>query len=97
MDSFEQTLYWLLSGSKGGANRIKILSFLQTNPCNLHELSQHMHLNYKTTQHHVELLLENNILVTKGNKYGQIYFVSDAFQSKKELFEKLRANLEENP
>ena len=56
-----------------------------------------MHLNYKTTQHHVELLLENNILVTKGNKYGQIYFVSDAFQSKKELFEKLRANLEENP
>lgn len=89
MDSFEQTMYWLLSGSKGSLNRIKILALLQTKPMNLNELSKTMNLNYKTAQHHIELLLENNLIVTKGNKYGQVYFVSDALQAKHELFNTL--------
>lgn len=89
MDSFEQTMYWLLSGSKGSLNRIKILTYLEKRPANVNELSKELKLNYKTMQHHMALLLENNLLVAKGNKYGQMYFLSDVFQSKRELFNKL--------
>lgn len=92
MDSFEQTMYWLLSGSKGSLNRIKILHYLEKKPANVNELSKELKLNYKTMQHHIGLLLENNLLVAKGNKYGQMYFLSDVFVSKRELFNKLAGN-----
>lgn len=95
MDSFEQTMYWLLSGSKGSVNRLKILSHLEKKPSNLNELSKAMNLNYKTTQHHIELLVENNLLTTRGNNYGQVYFHSQALQSKHELFHALVSNLTE--
>lgn len=83
MDSFEQTMYWLLSGSKGSLNRIKILYFLEKKPANVNELSKELKLNYKTMQHHISLLLENNLVVAKGNKYGQMYFLSEIFISKR--------------
>ncbi len=86
MDSIEQTMYWLLAGSKGSLNRIRILQSLEKKPMNLNELSKVTEMNYKTAQHHVELLLENNLLIAKGNKYGQVYFISDLMKSKKDLF-----------
>lgn len=94
MDSFEQTMYWLLSGSKGSPNRLKILMYLEKKPSNLNELTKGMGLNYKTTQHHIELLLENNLIVAKGNKYGQLYFLSDALQSKRTLLYSLHQSME---
>lgn len=89
MDSLEQTMYWLLSGSKGSVNRLKILEYLEKKPSNMNELSKAMNINYKTTQHHIELLTENNLLVSKGNNYGQVYFHSEALQSKHELLHAL--------
>jgi predicted transcriptional regulator len=86
MDSIEQTMYWLLAGSKGSLNRIRILQTLERKPMNLNELSKATGMNYKTAQHHIELLLENNLLIAKGNKYGQVYFISDLLKSKNELF-----------
>lgn len=82
-------MYWLLSGSKGGPNRIRILKLVKEKPCNLNELSKKAGLNYKTAQHHVELLLENHFLVAKGSKYGQVLFLSDTLLEKTELFNKL--------
>lgn len=99
MDAFEQTTYWLLSGSKGAINRIKILQLLRETPCNLHELSKKAGLNYKTAQHHITLLLEHHLIVGRGSKYGQVYFVSDKFLEKESLFNKLvqASLLEGNP
>ena len=82
-------MYWLLSGSRGAGNRLRILSFVEKRPCNLNELSKGVGLNYKTTQHHVSLLLENRLLVAKGSKYGQVLFPSEALHEKQELFKKL--------
>lgn len=93
MDSIEQTMYWLLAGSKGSLNRIRILSTLEKKPMNMNELSKETQMNYKTAQHHIELLLENNLIVGKGNKYGQVYFLSDLLKSKNELFTTLKQNV----
>ncbi len=89
MDYFEQTAYWLLLGSKGAENRIKIIKILKNKPMNLNELSKKTGLNYKTVQHHIELLTEHNILKRVGNKYGGIYFISQEFNGKKELIKKM--------
>jgi predicted transcriptional regulator len=89
MDGFEQTMYWLLAGSKGASNRLKIIEFLDKKPGNQNELSKKIGLNYKTVQHHIDLLVENNLLVKKGDKYGQVYFLSPQLHEKLELFKKL--------
>lgn len=89
MDFFEQSMYWLLAGSKGSSNRIKIIEIIEKKPMNLNELSKKINLNYKTVQHHIDLLIENNLLVKAGNRYGQIYFVSDNLKEKTDLFKKI--------
>lgn len=82
-------MYWLLSGSKGANNRLKILTVLSKKPMNLNELSQKVGLNYKTVQHHIGLLLENNFLVKAGSRYGQVYFLSDQLKENNGLLKKL--------
>ena len=89
MDYFEQTMYWLLSGSKGAINRVRIIAELDKKPVNMNELSKKTNLNYKTIQHHIQLLLENNLIVERGSKYGKIFFLSPQLDEKKSLFKKL--------
>ncbi|MEM4630403.1 MAG: winged helix-turn-helix domain-containing protein [Candidatus Diapherotrites archaeon] len=86
-------MYWLLSGSKGSVSRLKILKALQKKPMNIHSISQFLGLNYKTVQHHIDLLLENNFISKTGNKYGQLFFWSEQLKSKNDLFKRI---LEEN-
>jgi predicted transcriptional regulator len=89
MDFFEQTAYWLLAGSKGAANRLRIIQILDTKPMNLNELSKQSDLNYKTAQHHIELLMENNLVSKAGNRYGQVFFISEQLKTHDALVKKL--------
>jgi len=89
MDSFQQVLYWLILGSKGGKNRARILFSLEKNPMNSNELSKKLKLDYKTAQHHINLLLENKLIVKTGDKYGQVFFVSPQIKKNWSLFKKL--------
>jgi len=97
MDYFEQTMYWLLSGSKGAINRVRIIAELEKKPVNMNALSKKTNLNYKTIQHHVQLMLENNLLVERGSNYGKVFFLSPQLNEKKSLFKKLfdESNLQE--
>lgn len=35
-----------------------------------------MGLNYKAIQHHLDVLTKNNLVVTQGEKYGVLFFIS---------------------
>ena len=89
MDSFQQVLFWLIAGSKGGTNRARILFALEKEPMNSNVLSKKVKLDYKTTQHHINLLLENHLIVRTGDKYGQIFFISPQLKDNWSLFKKL--------
>jgi len=89
MDSFQQLLYWLILGSKGGKNRARILFALEKEPMNSNALSKKLELDYKTTQHHISLLSENHLIVKTGDKYGQMFFVSPQLKENWSLFKKL--------
>lgn len=72
-----QVLWWLIGGSRGGRSRLRIVLALEERPMNTNQLSNELDLDYKTTQHHLELLTENGVLTTMGEGYGKMYFLTE--------------------
>jgi DNA-binding transcriptional ArsR family regulator len=90
MEQTKRLLFWLLEGTKGGPTRIQLLSILAKKPMNLHQLAHAAGLDYKTVEHHVELLEKNLVIDHVGSGYGKAYFVSDSVLQEKEVMNKIR-------
>ncbi|UWM56557.1 winged helix-turn-helix domain-containing protein [Salinirubellus salinus] len=92
-----RVLWWLIGGSRGGRNRLRIVRTLDETPMNTHQLSEALDLDYKTVQHHLELLAENGVLMTMGDGYGKTYFLTDAMESNRDVLDEVarKANLED--
>lgn len=75
-DAISRSLWWIFIGTKGGITRLKIVKSLMENPGNIHSISQSLHLNYRTVEHHIKFLEKNNLIVAQGDKYGRVYFIS---------------------
>ena len=81
-------LFWhLFVGTRGGHNRVRIISQLKNRPSNKNQLSQDLHLDYKLIQHHLDTLEKNNIVTKIGTKYGATYLVSNLFGEAEEVFD----------
>jgi predicted transcriptional regulator len=89
MSKSKYVLWWLLANTQGGENRAKILKEIMQKPCNAHELSNSLDLNYKTIRYHLDLLEKNNIIIPIGEKYGKTYFPSDNLNELKEYFDEI--------
>lgn len=90
MDSRTRLLYWLLNASRGGPTRIRVLRALEGKPMNLRKLSMELSLDYKTVQSHVGLLMENGILYTPKQGYGQVLFISPDWEENELLRKNIR-------
>lgn len=90
----EKALWYLLAGTRGGANRTRIIRSLDERPRNANQLSEDVGLDYNTTRHHLELLVEHNVLEKGGNEYGALYFLTDQFEHNRESFENIVDQLE---
>ena len=90
-----QLLWWLIGGSRGGENRMRIVRALNERPMNTNQLSKELDLNYKTVQHHLEVLAENRIVTTEGDNYGKMYFLTDRMVDNLDILEEVaeQANL----
>jgi DNA-binding transcriptional ArsR family regulator len=73
----KRLLWYLFAGSKGGNNRLKIIDLLKERPYNINQLADVLDLDYKSIQHHIIVLEENNLVSKMGEKYGIMYFVSN--------------------
>lgn len=83
-------LFWYVFGaSRGGSNRIKIISFLKDSPANTNKIAEHMHIDYKGVKHHLEVLEKNNFVTKVGERYGLIFFLSSLLEENMELFEEI--------
>ena len=85
--ALENTLLWLLSGSRGGKRRADIIITLRNRPMNARQIQKEVGLDYKTIRYHLDLLVENNILTTLGERYGLLYLISPALDAEFVLFE----------
>ncbi len=90
MDSFERLLWWLFAGSAGARTRALVLSSIRQEPRNAQQLSVALHVDYTTVRHHLRVLESNRLVLTEGEKYGKVYFVSENMEAH---WEKLEAIL----
>ncbi|MDD3160128.1 MAG: ArsR family transcriptional regulator [Candidatus ainarchaeum sp.] len=89
MHSIKHLLNWLILGSKGGETRKKILLILKKKPMNNNNLAKEINMDYKTVQHHIKILQENQLISSIGNKYGQVYIISQLLEDEIDLFKKM--------
>lgn len=89
----EAVLWYVLTGTRGGENRIRMLRALDARPRNANQLSDDLDLDYKTVRHHLDVLVENNIVKSSGDDYGAIYMPTDQarhhWETVEEIFEEV--------
>ena len=92
----KRLLWFVFAGSRGGLNRLKIISKVRENPYNINQLARELGLDYKAIQHHIRMLEKNNLVASVGEKYGVAYFVSAFLEVNMESFEEIQRELDKS-
>jgi len=92
----KRLLWFVFAGSRGGLNRLKIISKLRENPCNTNQLAKELGLDYKAIQHHIRVLEKNNMITKIGEKYNVTYFISTYLEVNMEAFEEIEGKLDKS-
>ena len=96
-DPYAKRLLWFVfTGSKGGLNRIRLISIIRNKPLNANQLAKELGLDYKAIQHHVNVLEKNNLISRVGEKYGAIFFISTFLEVNLETFDEIVTKLEQS-
>ena len=93
MVNLDKLLWFLIVGSRGGINRARIISSLRDLPKNTNQLSEYLHLDYKTVAHHLKVLKKNSMITEEGDGYGNVYFLSRHLDRNYAVFENIRQRL----
>ena len=89
----KQLLWHLFVGTKGGQNRVRIISHLRDKPSNKNHLAKDLGMDYKGIEHHVKTLEKSNLVNKFGSKYGTTYFVSQLFEEGEAVFDEILSRL----
>ncbi len=81
VDAFERLLWWLFAGSAGAKTRGLVLAAIKEEPRNAQQLSEALGFDYTTVRHHLKVMEQNRIVVTEGDSYGKLYFLSDSMEA----------------
>ena len=92
----KRLLWFVFAGSRGGLNRLKIISKLKENPFNINQLAKEMGLDYKAIQHHIRVLEKNNMITKVGEKYNVTYFISTYLEVNMGAFEEIEGKLDKS-
>ena len=92
----KRLLWFVFAGSRGGLNRLKIISKLRENPFNTNQLAKELGLDYKAIQHHIRVLEKNNMTTKIGEKYNVTYFISTYLEVNMEAFEEIEGKLDKS-
>jgi predicted transcriptional regulator len=96
-DPYSKRLLWFIfAGSRGGLNRLRIISILKKTPLNTNQLAKEMNLDYKAIQHHIKVLEKNNLVTKVGEKYSIMYFLSTFLEANMETLEEIEAKLDKS-
>ncbi len=89
-------LWFVFAGSRGGLNRLRIISTLKDQPMNTNQLANELGLDYKAIQHHINVLKKNNLISKEGEKYGVTFFVSTFLEVNMETFDEIANKLDKS-
>lgn len=92
----KRLLWFVFTGTKGGLNRIRLISHIRNKPLNANQLAKEMNLDYKAIQHHVGVLEKNNLITRVGDKYGATFFISTFLEVNLEVLDDIVSKLEKS-
>ena len=92
---FRSLMWYLLRGTRGGPNRLRILEELSQSPANAHRLSSTLNLDYRTVRHHLRLLEQNGAVARPvGDAYAAPYelspYLAEHFHDLREILQSRR-------
>ncbi|QCJ47883.1 MULTISPECIES: winged helix-turn-helix domain-containing protein [Haloprofundus] len=85
----ESVLWYVLTSTRGGDNRLRLLVAADDEPRNANQFAADLHLDYKTVRHHLDVLVENDILEPVSEGYGARYRPTDKVRHHWETVEKI--------
>ena len=85
----EESLWYLLAGTRGSENRASIVRALDEQPRNANRLAEAVDLGYNTVRHHLDTLRDHDVIVRNGDGYGAVYRLSDQFEEHREVYERV--------
>ncbi|MFB6303451.1 MAG: winged helix-turn-helix domain-containing protein [Haloferacaceae archaeon] len=83
----EKALWYLLAGTRGAENRVRIVRVLDDRPRNANQLAERLDLDYNTVRHHLDMLEDHDVVEAGGGEYGTLYFLTDRFERHRDTFE----------
>ncbi|NIC00613.1 winged helix-turn-helix domain-containing protein [Halobacterium sp. R2-5] len=90
----EAALWYVLTGTRGGPNRVRILRAVAERPRNANQLAEDLDLDYKTVRHHLDVLVDNDIVEASGDDYGAVYLPTDAVRDHWDTVEEIMEEVE---
>jgi DNA-binding transcriptional ArsR family regulator len=90
----EKALWYLLAGTRGGENRARIIRALDERPRNANQLAEALDVDYNTVRHHLDVLLDHDVVERGGDDYGALYFLTDRFEHHRETFENVTERMD---
>ncbi|WP_276258208.1 winged helix-turn-helix domain-containing protein [Haloglomus litoreum] len=89
----EESLWYLLAGTRGSENRARIVRTLDEQPRNANRLSEALGLDYNTVRHHLDTLCEHDVVVQGSEGYGAVYRLTDEFEAHRDTYERVLATV----
>jgi len=90
----EAALWYVLTGTRGGPNRVRLLRAVDERPRNANQLAEDLDLDYKTVRHHLDVLVDNDIVTSSGDDYGAVYLPTDRVRDHWDTVEEIAAEVE---
>ena len=90
----EGVLWHLLASSRGGETRCRLVRVLQERPRNANEIATELAMDYTTVRHHLEVLMENNVVEKTGDDYGAVYLFTDQLEQHWNVVEEILDTVE---
>ena len=94
-EHFKRNLWHIIYGTRGGYTRLRIIQMLIKRPYNANHITKELNLDYKTVQHHLKVMAENNIIISSKKKYGKVYFLSNSMKENSGLVKEALAKFGE--
>jgi len=90
----EQALWYLFAGTRGGENRARIVNALDERPRNANKLAELLDVDYNTVRHHLDMLVDHDVVERGDEDYGTLYFLTDRFDHHREEFETILEHMD---
>ncbi|ATW90052.1 helix-turn-helix protein [Halohasta litchfieldiae] len=90
-------LWYVLTGTSGGQNRLRLLRALRDRPRNANRLASDLDLDYTTVRHHLSVLAEHDLITNTGDTYGVIYQITPAVVDNWDVIERIEQEYTDTP